>query len=132
MTESPYPSAMVIVDDDPDMLLLLRMFLQNILPTATILTAKDGQLALQYLTEYTVPLLITDYMMPNMNGLELTAVVKAISPTTHVIMISAYSSALLAKRARDYKVDTFLAKEAMFDLKDVVRSILGLTMPAED
>jgi YesN/AraC family two-component response regulator len=92
--------AIVIVDDEPDILRLLKIFMQDIAPTMAILTAKDGESALQYLTEYTVPLLITDYMMPVMNDLELTAVVKAISPATHVIMITAYGSALLVQRAR--------------------------------
>jgi len=127
MTESPYPPAILIVDDDLDMLGLLRLLVQRVAPAYDVLMASDGQSALTHLETRPIALLITDYMMPNMNGLQLTAAVKTASPTTHVIMITAYSSALLEQRARDYQVDTFLAKEAMFDLKDVVRSVLGLS-----
>src|SRR5215203_4823029 len=126
------PPVILLVDDDLDMLRLLRMLLLTLAPTYDILTAAAGSGALAHLAERPIQLLITDYMMPEMNGLELTAAVKKASPTTHVILITAYSSALLEQRARDYNVDTFLAKEAMFDLKDVVRRVLGLPMLADE
>ena len=128
-TRSP---AIVIVDDDADMLSLLRILMLDVAPTYDILAVGDAQSALNYLAERPIPLLITDYMMPHMNGLELTRAVKAASPATHVVMITAYSSAMLEQRAREYQVDTFLAKEAMFTLKDVARSVLGLTTPVDE
>jgi two-component system, response regulator, stage 0 sporulation protein F len=132
MTQTTLSPAILIVDDDADMLKLLPLLVQNVAPTYDILTAGDAQNALERLAERPIALLITDYMMPDMNGLQLTAAVKAASPTTHVIMLTAYSSAVLEQRARDERVDTFLAKDAMFDLKDVVRDILGLTTSADD
>jgi len=132
MDPPPQPPAILIVDDDPDILALLRFLLHNLAPTYDVLTAADGPRALAYLAGRPITLLITDYMMTPMNGLQLTAAVKAASPTTHVIMITAYSSALLEQRARAERVDTFLAKEAMFDLKDVVRRVLGLPVQTED
>jgi CheY-like chemotaxis protein len=132
MDQPPQLPAILIVDDDPAILMLLRIFMEDIAPTYDILTAADGRRALSYLTERPIQLLITDYMMAGMNGLELTAAVKTASPMTHVIMITAYSSALLEQRAREYKVDTFLTKDAMFSIKAIVRSVLLLPERADD
>jgi DNA-binding NtrC family response regulator len=93
---------------------------------------RDAQSALRHLAHRAVPLVITDYMMPGMNGLQLTAAVKAISPMTHVILATAYGSAALEQRAREQQVDTFLHKADLFDrLEGVVRNVLQLPSAQE-
>jgi two-component system response regulator (stage 0 sporulation protein F) len=89
MDSIPQPPAILIVDDEPDILVLLNQLMHNLAPTYDILTMSDAQSALRHLARRTVPLLITDYMMPGMNGLQLTAAVKAASPMTHVILATA-------------------------------------------
>ncbi|HEU5103102.1 MAG TPA: response regulator [Roseiflexaceae bacterium] len=117
--------AVLVVDDDPDVLIILRHSVELYAPNYDVIALNDGQSALKELSRRTVPLLITDYMMPGMNGLELAAAVKAASPITHVILATAYGSAQLKERARTAHVDTYLSKVELFDrLGDVVRSIL--------
>jgi two-component system response regulator (stage 0 sporulation protein F) len=126
------PPAILIVDDEPDILVLLNHLMHQMAPKYDILTVSDAQSALRHLADRTVPLLITDYMMPGMNGLELTAAVKAASPMTHVILATGYDSAALKQRAREQHVDTFLPKAELFDrLEDVVRSVLHLAAAQE-
>jgi two-component system response regulator (stage 0 sporulation protein F) len=132
MDRIPRPPAILLVDDEPDILALLKLFMHQLAPRYDILTMSDAQSALRHLADRTVPLLITDYMMPGMNGLELTAAVKAASPMTHVILATGYDSAALEQRAREQHVDTFLPKAALFDrLEDVVRSVLRLAAAQE-
>jgi DNA-binding NtrC family response regulator len=127
MDRSPRPPAILLVDDESDILALLKLFMADLAPAYDILTASDAHSALLVLGDRTVPLLITDYMMPGMNGLQLTAVVKTNSPTTHVIVATGYVSAAIAQQAREQHVDTFLPKRELFDrLEDMVRSVLQL------
>jgi DNA-binding NtrC family response regulator len=132
MDQSTQPPVILIVDDAPDVLLLVEVLLHHLTPTYDIMTALDAQSALRHMAQRTVPLLITDYMMPEMNGLQLTAAVKATSPATHVILISADDSAALERRAREQQVDTFLPKAELLDhLEDVVRNVLRRSSPKE-
>jgi DNA-binding NtrC family response regulator len=132
MDRSTQPPVILIVDDAPDILVLLNHLIHNLAPTYDIMTALDGQSALRHLANRTVALLITDYMMPIMNGLQLTAAVKAASPTTHVILISSDDSVELEQRARKQHVDTFISKADLLDhLENVVRSVLRLTSPKQ-
>jgi two-component system, response regulator, stage 0 sporulation protein F len=119
------PPAVLIVDDDPDMLAVLNPFMHNLAPTYDIIMVSDAHSALRHLADRTIALLITDYLMPGMNGLQLTAAVKTASPTTHVILVTAYGSAELEQRAREQHVDTFLPKAELLDhLGDVIRRVL--------
>ena len=73
MDHSTQPPAILIVDDAPEMLVLLNHLMRHLAPTYDIITVSDAQSALRHLAQRTVPLVITDYMMPGMNGLQLTA-----------------------------------------------------------
>ena len=132
MDPSTQLPVILIVDDDSDILALLNLFMHHLAPTYDIMTMHDAQSALSHLAQRTVPLVITDYMLPGMNGLQLTAAVKAVSPMTHVILATAYGSAALEQRAREQQVDTFLPKAVLFDrLEGVVRNVLHVTSAQE-
>jgi DNA-binding NtrC family response regulator len=119
------PPIVLIVDDEPDILAILEYFVHQLAPTYDIVTVSDPHCALNQLAHRSVPLLITDYIMPGMNGLQLIAAVKATSPTTHVILATAYGSAALEQHAREHQVDTFLPKTDIPDLLgEVVRHVL--------
>jgi two-component system, response regulator, stage 0 sporulation protein F len=132
MDRSTQLPVILIVDDDSDIRALLDLLMHHLAPTYDIITVRDAQSALSHLAQRTVPLMITDYMLPGMNGLQLTAAVKADSPMTHVILATAYDSAALEQRAREQHVDTFLPKADLFDrLEDVVRNVLQLASAQE-
>lgn len=79
----------LLVDDEPNILKSISRVLQE--NTETILTAENGTQALDVLSENAVDLIISDYKMPGMNGLDLLNEVKVIYPDVVRIMASAYS-----------------------------------------
>jgi len=59
----------LVVDDDPDMLEVLSLYLKN--SGFTVFTADDGMSALTIIDEEMPELIILDVMMPNLDGFEL-------------------------------------------------------------
>ncbi|MHC4957318.1 MAG: sigma-54-dependent transcriptional regulator [Planctomycetota bacterium] len=55
-------------------------------------TAEDGAKAVPILQEVDVDLIITDYKMPDMDGMRLAATARVVRPAVAVIMISAFAS----------------------------------------
>lgn len=75
---------MLIVDDNEDMLNFLSSHFQT---SYTIVTAVDGVDALNKLKEQEVALIISDWMMPNMNGIDLCKAVRNNQLTSHIPFI---------------------------------------------
>ncbi len=88
MTDSK--GVLLVVDDEP----LKRATLQIELAGAgyTVLEAADAASAAKVIETRPVEVVITDVRMPEMDGIQLLELVKARSPKTHVILMTAYGS----------------------------------------
>ncbi|MFC1751446.1 ATPase, T2SS/T4P/T4SS family, partial [Pseudomonadota bacterium] len=87
ITSEPYK--ILIVDDETGVLnALRRVFRQE---NYTIYTASDAEEALQVLQQQTCHLMISDFMMPRMNGVELIRKVKQLHPQTMRIMLTGHA-----------------------------------------
>ena len=118
--------AIVLVDDELDVRFVLSCVLEFVADGFGIVAVSSGAEALDVLAARPVPLLITDYNMPIMNGLELTQAVKAAAPTTTVVLITAYATPELERRAKAVGADYFVPKPCPFDeLETIVREALG-------
>ena len=121
----PLPPAVVLVDDEPIVRTILRRLLAVVADGYQIISVGTGAEALAALAERPVPLLITDYNMPGMNGVELTQQVKRTSPTTTVVLISAYATAELEQLSKAAWADYFVSKPFSFEqVEAIVRKAL--------
>ena len=77
-------SSVLVVDDDPDKRMLLTVALQ--MAGYDVRTANDGEEGLSAMESYQPDLLITDVMMPRMDGYELARRVRA-NPLTRFVPI---------------------------------------------
>lgn len=117
--------AIILVEDEPDILIILHRLMRDLTGGYDIVTVNGGAEALAQIAMRRVPLLITDYNMPGMNGLQLTSAVKESSPSTRVVLITAYATPELEKRAREHRVDHYLPKPFPLDrLEQIVREVL--------
>jgi DNA-binding response OmpR family regulator/anti-sigma regulatory factor (Ser/Thr protein kinase) len=102
----------LVVEDNPDM----RNFIQQILQKEykTVLTAKNGKEGLEVLrkAEHNIQLIISDIMMPEMDGLELLKVIKTDSNLQKipVIMLTALAAERDKLNALIIGVDDYLTK----------------------
>jgi type II secretory ATPase GspE/PulE/Tfp pilus assembly ATPase PilB-like protein/CheY-like chemotaxis protein len=79
----------LLVDDEPKVLKSLqRVFIDD---NYSILTAENGETALQLLETNVVQLIISDYRMPGMQGTELLKIIRDKYPNTIRIMLTAHS-----------------------------------------
>ena len=80
-----------IVDDDPDIVMLFRDALQS-LSGITVLTFTDPILALEHfqLNEYAYVLVISDYKMPGLNGMEFLKKIKELNRFVRTMLMTAF------------------------------------------
>ncbi len=120
------PNIILIVEDEPDILYILRSLIRELTAGYEIIAVSSGAAALEQLAQRSVALLVTDYHMPEMTGLELAEQVRDGWPTIPVIMVTAYSTARIEKQATAAGVREFLAKPfALEHLKAALARMLG-------
>lgn len=101
-------SILIIEDNDE-----LRRFLTMILRDCYhVLEAGDGKQGLEIIGRELPDLIVSDVMMPEMDGIELLAAVKANRDTSHipVILLSAKASVDDRVRGLEYGADDYIAK----------------------
>jgi CheY-like chemotaxis protein len=93
------PHSVLIVDDEFGLAEMLREMLRDYGYDVTL--AINGRLALDILGERSIDLVITDMMMPVMDGAELAAAMRSTDPhrQTPIIMMTSLPSAVPAQQA---------------------------------
>ncbi len=99
----------LVVDDNPDMRSYIRTLLQK---EYKILEAEDGAEALETLRSRKIDLILSDLMMPVMNGIDLSKNVKADLAISHIpfIMLTAVVAEEQKKESFQIGVDHYLCK----------------------
>jgi two-component system, response regulator, stage 0 sporulation protein F len=102
--------SILIVDDESNQRLMVEQALRALAYDWLISTAASGQEALESLALSAPDLIITDYHMPTMNGLELIKTVRERQITSRIILMTAYSSPEIQDEAQRLQVDHYLTK----------------------
>ena len=120
----------LIVDDDPAVLLTLAASIEKLNPAYAVDTCESGAEALTYLENHQYTLMLTDYSMPGMNGIDLARSVREHLPETRIIMMTAYGSDTLRNQAADLHLDAFVDKP--FTVKQIREIISHIMSDAAD
>jgi len=110
----------VIVDDDLEITLLFREALKDI-SRVKIFTFTDPVLALEHfqVNEYAYVLVISDFKMPGLNGMEFLKKIKALNPFVRTILMTAFEveDKIFREYTKNKIIDAFLQKPiGMHDL----------------
>jgi len=108
------PKRILLVDDDPDTLQSVGEALR-VMAGAEVVTAANGQEALQRLSAARPEALVTDYRMPGMDGIELAKQARRSLPRLAVVVITAFSEENVRQRARQAGVCEVVPKPVEFD-----------------
>jgi signal transduction histidine kinase len=120
------------VDDNPSLLELIEVGFSSLLEGVRLVTRRSGKAGLEEVRVSPPNLIVLDIMMPDMNGIEVLAILKA-DPATRdipVLVVTGYREAAqeaVAGGALDY----FLKPFHLSDMLDKIRQTLGLPKAGE-
>ncbi|HLU49315.1 MAG TPA: response regulator, partial [Planctomycetota bacterium] len=115
----------LVVDDEK----LIRWSLKECLEDAGLeaATAEDGAEALKLLREGSFDLVLLDYKLPDVNGLELLREIRREWPETSVVMVTAHSNiehavAAIREGAADYVAKPFRNEDILLRVEKVLET----------
>ena len=99
------------IDDDPTQLELIRTYSDHITaPRIELLTAETAEEGLARLSEGPLDLVLTDYRLPDRDGLEVLREIKSRNPLINVVVMTAFENARDAVEILKSGGDDYLIK----------------------
>jgi signal transduction histidine kinase len=116
--------SVLIVEDNPDLVEVLMLFLSSVSRNLSIATARSGFEALEKIKDEAPSLVILDVMMPGMDGFEVLSRLRRLAEGERVpvMVLTGYSD--LVERAREAGAKEVLLKP--FEKNVFVRKVLQL------
>lgn len=125
------PIRILIVDDEPDMLWTLSQSLGY--AGYAVTQALNAHEALNYVRQGSFALALIDVKLPDMDGLQLATMVKAIAPNLAIILISGYyyvEDSEIAREVNQNVATSFLSKPfSLQEIRNTIQRVLA-TNPA--
>jgi signal transduction histidine kinase/DNA-binding response OmpR family regulator len=119
------PARILIVDDHPNTAAMLARVLSKIDTPIELMTAQNAEQALEMIGDRLVDILITDFMMTGMNGLDLIEKLKGERKPSHTIMMTAYDTPGLKISANRLQVNDYLVKPVQPEkIREIVSRVL--------
>ncbi len=94
----------VVVDDEEQITELLKTFIQCVTQDINVHTFNDSVVAKDFVVNNSIDVLITDYKMPKIDGLQL---MEAAAPKVRKIMISGYVSEIAEEKLQKLNATFF-------------------------
>lgn len=113
----------LLVEDNVDLLNLTR---ESLSTWFKVLKAQNGRQALELLANETVDVIVSDVMMPEMNGLELTAKVKSDIEYSHIPVILLTAKTTLEAKVEGFECGADVYIEKPFSIRQLRKQIENL------
>ena len=113
MTTADTRMSVLVIDDDESLREALALLLED---EFRVVTAATGPAGLAILAQESIPLVLLDLGLPGMHGLEVLHYIKAHTPTTAVVILSAAHDATTIAYALQSGATYFLPKPYDADL----------------
>ncbi len=118
----------LIVDDDNDIRIMLQRSLAMLGPDYEVAIASDTVTAIEMIEKGDFALVLADYMMPVMTGVDLALAVRRISPETQVVLMTAYGTAGLRDATKFLGIERILDKPFNLDaIREIVKRAVNRT-----
>lgn len=109
--ESRQAHRILLVDDEADILESLQELLQAAIPGLDVDVAPSGEDALAMLQKGAYDVLVSDFKMPGMNGMDLLREARKVAPGTPRVLMTAFPDLQIAIEAiNDARIENFFTK----------------------
>ncbi len=120
---------LLIVDDDKAIVLTLAAALERLESDLSIETCDSSLEALDRIKHHAYALLLSDYSMPHLDGLELAQAAHEIAPAMPILIMTAYSPQILQKETEQYPFITFVSKPfSIRNIRALVADLIGIPL----
>ncbi len=114
----------LVADDNPSVRRYLRGVLEQHAGWRVCDEARNGHEAVDRFQEIRPDVIVIDFQMPDMNGLEAARIISKLSPKTPILMVTLYLSEQLADEARKVGIRGTCAKADISCVVDAVDALL--------
>lgn len=103
----------LVVDNEKDHLDVMRQILKNL--GYNVFVAENAQTAITIMKRQKIPVVITDLIMPDMEGTELCETIKRMGPETIIFAYSGHARLYDAERLERVGFEGCISKPVMID-----------------
>ncbi len=122
------PKSVLLVDDSQLVRKVMRDFFEALTDWEIGAEAGDGAEAIQRAFEVKPDLILLDFSMPNMNGVEAASVLKKMLPNVYIVVFTMFDAALGSRLSSAAGVDLVVSKtEGLTALVNAVQHFMGAT-----
>jgi DNA-binding NarL/FixJ family response regulator len=114
----------LVVDDNPAVRRYLRRALEQQEGWRVCDEARNGQEAVDRFQKIRPDVIVLDFQMPEMNGLDAARIISRLSPETPILMVTLYLSRQLSEEARKAGVRGACTKTDVGCVVDAVGALL--------
>lgn len=114
----------LVVDDETHILYLIKRIFKRLRPGYQIVTSDDGIMAWQQYQQNAYALILTDYTMPGMSGLELVTRMQTLRNHAQIVVMTGKYPDAIPDKLYELTVAGFLPKP--FSLTDIQTLLLKL------
>jgi CheY-like chemotaxis protein len=119
--------SILIVDDDPVIRNLLKQILEEFQESGVrLLTAENGEAAMESIKREKPDVIFLDVMMPKMNGFEVCDMIKRDPETKDIciIMLTAKGQEIDKQKAKESGSDYYITKP--FNINEIIRKVIDI------
>ena len=119
--------SILIVDDDPVIRNLLNQILEEFQESGVrLLTADNGEAAMESIKREKPDIIFLDVMMPKMNGFEVCDMVKRDPETKDIciVMLTAKGQEIDKQKAKELGADYYITKP--FNIDEILKKVIDI------
>jgi DNA-binding NarL/FixJ family response regulator len=115
----------LVVDDSPEVRQVVRTFLERDATFKVCGEAGDGPEAIKKAELLTPDLVLLDFLMPGMNGIDVASVLRQLLPKTKIAIFSNYTDDFGARLSSAVGIDAVIAKGSLADMANSLKKLVG-------